>query len=69
MLSAALGPDGRRIALGWDHAIGLWSADESEPPAIVDGLPKGVYGLSFSHDGRLLTAAAADGRVPVWTVR
>lgn len=64
----ALSPDGSRIALGWDHHVGLWSADESEPAAVIDGLPKGVYGLSFSHDGRLLAMAAADGRVRVWSV-
>jgi len=68
MLPAALTPDGSRIALGWDHHVGLWSADETQPNVTVDGLPKGVYGLSFSHDGRSLAAAAADGRVRVWSV-
>lgn len=68
MLPTALTPDGSRIALGWDHHVGLWSADESQPAVIVEGLPKGVYGLSFSHDGRSLAAAAADGRVRVWSV-
>ena len=68
MLPVALSPDGSRIALGWDHHVGLWSADEAVPGATIEGLPKGVYGLSFSHDGRLLAAAAADGRVRVWSV-
>lgn len=68
MLPAALTPDGSRIALGWDHHVALWSADESHPDASVEDLPKGVYGLSFSHDGRSLAAAAADGRVRVWSV-
>jgi WD40 repeat protein len=68
MLPTALTPDGSRIALGWDHHVGLWSADESQPEVTVDGLPKGVYGLSFSHDGQLLAAAAADGRVRVWSI-
>ena len=66
MLPIALTTDGSRIALGWDHHVGLWSADESQPDVTVDGLPKGVYGLSFSHDGRSLAAAAADGRVRDW---
>src|SRR5687768_8189850 len=61
ILPVALSPDGSRIALGWDHHVGLWSADETVAGATIDGLPKGVYGLSFSHDGRLLAAAAADG--------
>lgn len=68
MLPAALSPDGSRIALGWDHHVGLWSADESQAGVSVTGLPKGVYGLSFSHDGRSLAVAAADGRVRVLTV-
>ena len=68
MLPVALNRDGTRVAVGWDHHVGLWSADESQPEVVVDGLPKGVYGLSFSGDGRLLAAAAADGRVRVWSV-
>ena len=68
MLPVAMSPDGSRIALGWDHHVGLWSADEAVPGAMIEGLPKGVYGLSFSHDGRSLAAAAADGRVRVWSV-
>lgn len=68
MLPVALSPDGRRVALGWDHHVGLWSADESQPGVTIEGLPKGVYGLSFSHDGRFLAAASADGRVRLWSV-
>ena len=29
ILPVALSPDGSRIALGWDHHVGLWSADEA----------------------------------------
>ncbi len=68
MLPVTLAPDGSRIGLGWDNHVGLWSADESQPGVTVGGLPKGVYGLAFSPDGRLLAAAAADGRVRVWRV-
>jgi WD40 repeat protein len=68
MLAVALSPDGSRIALGWDHNVGLWSADESQPGLTIDGLPKGVYGLSFSHDGRSLALAGAGGRVRLWSV-
>jgi WD40 repeat protein len=68
MLPVALSSDGSRIALGWDHHVSLWSADESQPGVTIDGLPKGVYGLAFSHNGRYLAAAAADGRVRVWSV-
>ena len=68
ILPVALSPDGSRVALGWDNHVGLWSADEAVAGATVGGLPKGVYGLSFSHDGRFLAAAAADGRVRIWSV-
>ena len=68
MLPVALSRDGSRVALGWDHHVGLWSADETQAAVTVEGLPKGVYGLSFSHDGRLLAGASADGRVRVWSV-
>lgn len=68
MLPVALSSDGSRIALGWDNHVGLRSADESQPGMMINGLPKGVYGLAFSHDGRWLAGAAADGRVRVWSV-
>ena len=68
MLPVALSPDGSRIAAGWDHHLRLWSADESAAPVTVDGLPKGVYGLAFSHDGAWLALAAADGRVRLYSV-
>jgi WD40 repeat protein len=68
MLPVALSLDGRRIALGWDNHIGLWSADEDQPAVTIEGLPKGVYGLAFSHDGSLLANAAADGRVRTFAV-
>jgi WD40 repeat protein len=64
----ALNPDGSRIALGWHGHVGLWGSDEDQPPAMVDGLPRGVYGLAFSHDGARLATAAADGRVRLWRV-
>jgi WD40 repeat protein len=64
----ALGPTGNRIALGWHGHVGLWGADEDGPATTVDGLPKGVYGLAFSHDGSRLAMAAADGRVRLYAV-
>ncbi|CAN5842231.1 hypothetical protein BH23CHL8_BH23CHL8_26420 [soil metagenome] len=67
-LPIALSPDGSRIALGWDNHVGLWGPDRDEPTALVNGRPKGVYGLAFSHAGDRLAVVAADGRVRVWEV-
>ena len=64
----ALSQDGSRVALGWHGHVGLWGPDEDVPAVTVGGLPKGVYDLSFSPDGRRLAMAAADGRVRVWDV-
>jgi hypothetical protein len=55
-------------SLLWNYHVGLWSADESQPGVTVDGLPKGVSGLAFSHDGRRPAVAAADGRIRLLSV-
>lgn len=68
MLPIAIGPDGSRVALGWDGHVALWGPDRDEPAALIEGLPKGVYGLAFSHAGDRLAMAAADGQVRLWAV-
>jgi WD40 repeat protein len=68
MLPVALSPDGRLVAVGWDYHLALWGPDEETPAVTVDGLPKGVYGLAFSHDGTRLAVTAADGRVRIYAV-
>ena len=69
MLPVATSPDGGLVAIGWEHHLGVWRAIEDEPVAMIDGLPKGVYALDFSPDGRLLAQGGADGRVRIWRVR
>lgn len=69
MLPSAVTRDGSLIAIGWEQHVGIWRAGEDEPAATVGGLPKGVYALDFSPDGRLLAQGGADGRVRVWRVR
>jgi WD40 repeat protein len=64
----ALNYDSSLLAIGWEHHVGIWKADDDEPAALIDGLPKGVYNLSFSEDDKLLAMGAADGRVRVWRV-
>ena len=69
MLPSAVTRDSSLIAIGWEQHVGVWRADEDEPGATVGGLPKGVYALDFSPDGRLLAQGGADGRVRVWRLR
>jgi WD40 repeat protein len=64
----ALNSDSSLLAIGWEHHIGIWKADDDEPAALIEGLPKGVYNLGFSEDDKLLAMGAADGRVRVWRV-
>jgi WD40 repeat protein len=69
MLPVATSPDGGLVAIGWERHVGFWPALEDERVLTIDGLPKGVYALDFSPDGRLLAQGGADGRVRIWRVR
>lgn len=64
----AINHDSSLLAMGWAHHVALWRFDDDRPAAVIDGLPKGVYNLDFSHDGRLLGLGCADGRIRVWAV-
>jgi WD40 repeat protein len=60
--------DSSLLVIGWEHHVGVWRFDDDKPAAVIDGLPKGVYTLDFSEDGRVLGLGCADGRVRVWAV-
>jgi WD40 repeat protein len=64
----AINEDSSLLAVGWDHHVAIWRFDDDKPAAVIDGLPKGVYNLDFSGDGRLLALGCADGRIRVWQV-
>ena len=61
-----ISPDGRKIALSHDHKITLVDADSGEMLNEMKLKPKGVYGMQFSPDGKMLANAAADKRVRVF---
>jgi WD40 repeat protein len=67
-MQAAFSPDGTRIAVSIDFGIQLRSAADGALLSTLDVPIKGVYGLSYSPDGRFLANAGADGRVRVWEI-
>ena len=64
----AVNGDASLLAVGWEHHVGIWRSDNDELAALIGGLPKGVYNLTFSEDDKFLAMGAADGRVRVWRV-
>jgi WD40 repeat protein len=68
ILPFATNHDSSLLAVGWEHHVGVWKFDDDRPAAVIDGLPKGVYSLTFSGDGRTLGLGSADGRVRIWSI-
>lgn len=62
----ALYPDERTLAMSLEGMIVLRSSAGWEVEAELPVTVKAVYGTTFSPDGRLLAAGAADGKIRVW---
>ena len=67
-MQTAFSPDGTAVAVSIDFAIQLRSAADGALLRTIDVPIKGVYGLGFSPDGRLLANAGANGRIRVWAL-
>jgi WD40 repeat protein len=67
-MQLAFAPDGAKLAVSIDFAIQIRSAADGTLLSTIEVPVKGVYGIGFSPDGRLLANAGADGRVRIWAV-
>lgn len=67
-LQVAFAPGGEQVAVSIDFAVQLRSGADGTLLSAIDVPVKGVYGLAYSPDGRLLANAGADGKVRVWAV-
>lgn len=62
----ALHPRSETVAVAGERAIELFSLEDGRRVHRIEVPLKGVYGVTFSPDGRCLANAAADGRVRIW---
>lgn len=66
ILALAWDPDGSQVAVAGDHVVQMVAVREGDPIVRLEVAIKGLYGITFSSDGRWLANAGADGRVRVW---
>lgn len=62
----AFSPDGRQALVAADRAVLLWDIDKSKVVHRLEGHASGVYGVTFTPDGRRAVSCAGDRTVRVW---
>jgi WD40 repeat protein len=67
VLSAAVSPDGSRIAFGgWDDRVALYALGRPSPIAWISGHGEPVNALAFARDGASLALGGFMGTVSLW---
>jgi hypothetical protein len=69
VVSAALSPDGRTLAVSVAGAIQLWEVATGKIRHTFGGYQEAAFSLAFSPDGRALAGLSAGGPVLLWDVR
>ena len=64
--SAALSPDGRRVASTLGADLKIWDVESGQEVLTLTGHKGMVHGLVFSPDGQRLASTAHDGALRVW---
>jgi WD40 repeat protein/serine/threonine protein kinase len=68
ILSAALSPDGKRIATAARETIGIWNAATGQELTTLQQSQTRVATVQFSPDGRRIAAGNVDGTTTLWDV-
>ncbi len=66
VLTLALSPDGKTLAIGNDQRVELWDTDKWERRQTLAGHEKKVLALAFSADGQLLASGDEAGAILTW---
>lgn len=67
--STALSPDGTLLAATAPHTLAFFDTATWERVETLSLKVKGVYGVTWSHDGAQVACSAADGRIRIYTVQ